>query len=151
MIYIAERRGGCKITISCQRGILSTSHAIDTIVHDDGSHIDIASRRMDKMITADSAGVTVSHRHHYGKFRSAEFYAGGKGKGPSMKGMQGMKIKVAVDTGGTSNPGNCNDIIFIQTEVLNRTDHGAHYRAMTAAGAPQMREKSLPDIIFNGH
>ncbi|GAJ16303.1 unnamed protein product, partial [marine sediment metagenome] len=57
-------------------------------------------------------------------------------------GVQGVKIEISTDPGGTSDTGNKDNIILLYPQVFYCPDHAAHYCTVTAAWTPDVRKES---------
>ena len=64
---ISSSSCGCYHPRRCCWRCLSTCHAINIIVKKKNSHINISSRGMDKMVSADSQAVTISGHNKGGE------------------------------------------------------------------------------------
>jgi hypothetical protein len=62
-----------------------------------------------------------------------------------------MEIDITTYSGRTTDTRYHNDLIFTHAQFFDGVQQAVEHHAMTASGTPQVWEKSLPQIIFNGH
>ena len=150
-VNVGIRRGRRDCAAAGKRRMLAAGHAVNPVIHDNRRHFDIAAGGVDEMIPADGERVAVAHRDDHFQFRAAQLDAGRKGERPAMQRVKRMKIHVAGDARRTADPGHHHEFVFLPAEVVNRPQQGVQDNAMPAAGAPEMRKKSLPNVVFDGH
>ena len=69
------------------RGVVGAVYAV---VNQDNGQVDVSSGGMNEMISTDGGQIAVSAGNHDMAFRSSQFYAGGKGNGSAVGGMEGV-------------------------------------------------------------
>ena len=60
VVDVSVRSSGSLFTVRCCRRILSSGHAVDVVIENDGSDIYVSSACVDQMVSADSYAVSVT-------------------------------------------------------------------------------------------
>ena len=150
-VDIAIRRGGGADTTPGQRRELAACHAVNTVVHDDGHHIDIAAAGMNKMIAAYGHGVTIAHGNENRQVGTGHLDARSKSQSPSVQGVHTVEIHVSRNAGRAADAGHHAEIVLRNSQFINGMQKSVENDAMAAAGTPDMREKAFPDKSFDAH
>ena len=103
---------------------------------------------MDEVIAANGGAVTVTGDDHHIQIRTGELDARGKGNGPAMGSVDGVKIHIAGSPGRAADAGHNHCVVLGQPLLLNGLDNGLHDNAVAAAGAPQVRQAVLAEIFL---
>ena len=105
------------------------------------------------MVAADGGAVAVAADEDDVHFRFGHFYAGGKGGGSSVGGVQGAAVHVAGDAGCAADAGYYGGVVFFKFEGVHGADKPFHDDAVAAAGAPDVGEFAGTDVLFvvEGH
>ena len=152
-VGVAVGGGGCFGACWGAGGELPAGHAVDVVVHDDVGHVDVASTGVDEVVAADGGAVAVAADEDDVHFRFGHFYAGGKGGGSSVGGVQGAAVHVAGYSGCAADAGYDGGVVFFKMEGVHGADEPFHDDAVAAAGAPDVREFAGTDVLFvvEGH
>ena len=94
--------GGSGRVIGSGRSGLSSGHRINKVVHADHLEIDVATRRVNQVVTANRGEIAVSRINDDVQLGIREFQASGKGDGAAMCGVKGIQFDVAGDATGTA-------------------------------------------------
>jgi len=146
VLYIAVRRRRAEHAVRCHRRSLTARHPISIIVDDDGRNIDIAPRRVDKVVPADCGAVAVARDDDDLESRASELDARGKRDGAAMRGMERIEVEVADRAAGTADARHHDNIVLIEAELVDRADERTRHRTVAAAGAPNMRQSVLSEV-----
>ena len=127
---------------------LAASHAVDFVVHDDVSHVDISTAGMDEVVPTDGSAVAVAANENDVHLRLSHLYAGGKGSCATMGGMKGTKIHITGETGSATDAGDNRGIVLLKAKSVDGPDEPFHDNAMTATGTPDMGQFAGTDIFI---
>ena len=98
---------------------MTPSHAVDTVVHDDGSDIDVAPGSMDEMVAADRQRVAVTHRYNQVKLGTTQFNTRRKRQCAAMDGMQCMKIYITRHPGRTADASDHDNLVAAHPHLID--------------------------------
>ena len=99
--------------------ILTTGHAVDGVVDDDGSQIEIAASRMNKVVATNGRGIAIAHNRHHLQARLGQLDAGGKGQGAAMGGMESVEVEIGGHAAGTADARGQHHLVLVQLHAVD--------------------------------
>ena len=75
---------------------MTACHPINLVIDDNGRDIEITPGSMDKMITANCSGITISHNCQYCKFRIGKLDAAGIGDAAAVETVESARGEVLI-------------------------------------------------------
>ena len=129
--FVIERRG---------RRYLPAGHAVNIIIEQHHSDVDIASRRMNIMIAANRGGIAIASNDDDRHFWLHHFHARGKSNRPAVSRVQRIEIHIARQSAGTANARHHTNFIIRQPNPIDRPQHGFQHNAIAAARTPDQRQ-----------
>ncbi len=146
-VHIAVNGGGGEAAGGGQRGILAAGHAVDVVVDDHHGDIDVAAAGMDQVVAADGGGVAVAGDDDDVEIGVGHLDAGGKGQRPAVGGVEGIKVHIARRAGGAADTRNHHRFLGVKLKGIDGADDGADNSAVAAAGAPDMGQFVVAQIL----
>src|SRR4030042_662656 len=100
--YHSKRSSGGKMTRFGCWCILTTGHTVNFIDSNNGCHVDIAARSVNKMVTANRSSITISHKNNDLQFGVSQLDSCGNSQCPSVSSSDGWKVEITGQSSGTS-------------------------------------------------
>ena len=100
------------------------------------------------MIASDRHGISIAHDHNHLQIGLGQFHPCGKGQGPTMGRVKGIKIDIHGKPSRASNPGDEDNVILLVTDSINRTDQSAQHDSDSASRTPDMGKLLVVTEIF---
>ncbi len=118
-----------------RRGLL-LRQAIDEIVHDEVSHVDVLARAVIEMVAADGEAVAVAAEEKDVEIGPGQADAGGERDGAPVNEMRAVAVHEIGEARGTTDPGEGDDLLVIELPFLDHFVIGGEDGEVAAAGAP---------------
>ena len=115
---------------------MSFGQSIDFVVEQDDVQIYVSADGMNKMVSADGKGITVSGYFPNCQFRIGAFYPRGNGCRPAVNGMKPEGTHVIGEAGRTSDSGDNGEIFVANAQIGHRFLDGIQYGVVAASRTP---------------
>ena len=139
LIGLVHRAPNVRLAFETQRrsrrGLLF-GQAIDPVVHDDVSHLDVLARGMVDMIPANGKRVAVAAKDEDVQIGPRQRDAAGKGQGAAMNEMGAVGLDKIGEPAGTTDAGHGGDLFLPQFALLNQFEIEGQNGKVAATRAP---------------
>ena len=131
----ARRQRGVEFRLRGRRG-LALGHAVDVVVHDDVSHVDVAPAGVQEVVAADRVAVAVAARDHDRQIRPRHFQAGGERQRTAVHAVEAVAIGVGGNARRAADAGHDADLFRRQAQLREGAAERHQHVIIAAAGAP---------------
>ena len=107
------------------RRILTAGHAVNAVVENNQSQINIAACCMNQVVAADSGAVTVTAANDNIQCRVSHFYTGSNRQSTAVQSVGGVEVQITGGTAGAADAADYCNVVFCQTLLINCFYNGA--------------------------
>src|SRR5205085_575711 len=115
---------------------LFLGQAINEIIHDDVSHLDVLASGVVEMVASNGEGVAIAAKNKNMQVGTADGNARGKGQSAAMKVMHAMGLDEIRKPARTANAGNGGNLFMPKLALFDQLEIEGENRKVAAARAP---------------
>ena len=125
------------------RGGLAGGQAVNLVVHNDISEVQISPHGVDEMIQADAIAVSVAARDDHVQVMIGKLGAACHGDRAAVEAVDAVGVEKARQIRGTANPRNHENVLGRELQLLGRNLERTEHAEIAASGAPVRLDNAL--------